>query len=363
MDSQLWPIILAFFFIFVYLIKNKFETISLWPLIIGPILFLSLIISGPVIDLLLIRAIAQYLGFSLILIASAYYIQKYGVPLKLIVIANFIYIIAAVTQLVFGSFILEGIVNTRTSIGRGVSSLAAEPTFFALILVFFSWIYFLSGGLRSRKINFLILTNVFFVIFVAKSSMGFMFVLILAFMIILINFNLKTLFIVLLSFVFGFMFFDFILQGDRISSFVYSFLNEGVFSFYYTDASANARLAAIVLPIHGFIENLFLPAGFSSYYDKSITYGAAFKGFFWHGYQTDKIMSFVAGFVYELGFMGLFYLISIIVIMLSAKERPKINVAVFFIFLFSAIPVGFSVLPFFISIYVYGKNTKNSYFS
>ena len=79
----------------------------------------------------------------------------------------------------FGLGFLDWVSPNRSSIDRGVTSFAAEPTFFAIILFFISWLIFnsISKIDNNQKQNFkykislvTLFLNLFTICFIAKSA-------------------------------------------------------------------------------------------------------------------------------------------------------------------------------------------------
>ena len=114
-----------------------------------------------------------------------------------------------------GFSFLDWVSPNRTSLDRGVTSFAAEPTFFAIILFFISWLIFngiskLDHNTRNTgliyRIGFLtILFNLFTILFIAKSAT----VILLLFLVGILSF---VLFISKRTLYFLFSFFSFLLH-------------------------------------------------------------------------------------------------------------------------------------------------------
>ena len=84
-------------------------------------------------------------------------------------IANGIYILAALLELIDPRF-FDFLVSGRTNLGRGVNSLAVEPTTFALIGLSFAA---LSMRYHTQKSRLMWLSiNSFAIVFLAKSALG-----------------------------------------------------------------------------------------------------------------------------------------------------------------------------------------------
>lgn len=164
LDTQPWvTVVLAFS----YLIYFRNKNISL------RLLLTFLITLG--ISLFVEISASDFLGSVRILITvfNIYLAIQLGLLLpekkvsKIIFASNIIYLFGALIQLLMGADILMSIVDVRTNGARGVTSFAAEPTFFAISLLLFSIYYDV-----SNKYSKLILVNLIVCVFVAKSSAG-----------------------------------------------------------------------------------------------------------------------------------------------------------------------------------------------
>jgi hypothetical protein len=185
MDSQPHYIVLAFFsftfFTFSGLIFRKAIDLIIFLMII----LLTLFIFDNNYDFIFFRAIASYSGFIITLVVSIIFFERFGIPIKTIVIANLVYIFAGLMQLAFGGFILNflNIPNGfDPSVAGGVRSLTPEHTFFGIVLFFFSWILLIIYDYKPPiKIAFLVLINILSIFILAKSSMVIVFLLVSAF--------------------------------------------------------------------------------------------------------------------------------------------------------------------------------------
>ena len=94
-----------------------------------------------------IRGLGNYFGIFLLYVCIFDLTKRYGFPLKTILFANSIWLFAGFLEHI-GIYDFSTIVNSRTSIDRGVTSLATEPTFFAIQLFFMSLIYLVYNNYR-----------------------------------------------------------------------------------------------------------------------------------------------------------------------------------------------------------------------
>ena len=374
MDSQPFYIFLAIlsfiFFSFSGLVFRK----ALDLIIISMIILLTLVLTTTNFDFLFIRATGSYFGFFIALIVSIIYFERFGIPVKTIAIANIIYIFAGLIQLILGPHILDFLVvpNGFPTHGRGDISLTPEPTFFGIVLFFFGWIHLVIYDYKPPKIiALLIFINIVSIVFLAKSSMVIVFLIVSAFVYLLRNIFKKKIInkILITSFViFIFLyFFVVIYDGARFSSIIRTFfaieggLIDKTLAVVYWDGSINDRVLNVVFPYYGIVLNYGMPGGLHSYQAMSILLVEHFDGFFWSGLGSNKILSFIGAFIYELGVIGI---ISILYIYWFVKDNNNPNrffeLILLFIVLNSAIAVALSLVPILIAIMYYKKSNPPS---
>ena len=122
MDSQPHFIFLAFlaFILFAFkgLVFRKALLLQFFVffglIFILMVILLTLFLTTTNFDFLFIRATASYSAFFIIIIASIIYFEKFGIPVKTIIIANIIYIFAALIQWFYGGSALDFLVVSNT---------------------------------------------------------------------------------------------------------------------------------------------------------------------------------------------------------------------------------------------------------
>ena len=384
MDSQPHYIILAFlaFILFAFngLVFRKALLLQFFVffglIFILMIILLTLSLTTTSFDFLFIRAIASYSAFFITLIASIIYFETFGIPVKTIVIANIIYIFAALIQWFFGGLVLDFLVisNTSTdpSMKAGAISLTPEHTMFGIVLYFFSWIYFVIYDYKPPKlVALLIIINILSIFFLAKSSMVIVFLLVSIFVFFIRNIkqkvDLKLIVITVIVVPVVLYLYILILPGTRFHNLLHvgSGVEVGFFdqlrALIFIDGSINDRLLNVIFPYYGFVFNYGMPGGLHSFYDMSIILVEYFDGYFWAGLGSNKILSFIGSFIYELGVIGI---ISILYIYWFVKDNNNPNrffeLILLFIVLNSAIPVAFSLVPILIAIMYYKKSNPPS---
>ena len=137
MDTQPWYIFLSIFFVIINLHNIKFNFMDVCLLIFYILIVLVALINFNSFDFLFFRAMSSYFGFFILIVLFNFYFTEYKVPIKLLIITNYIYLIFSIFQIFFGyeSFNYLIKLNSVGSIFRGQSSLTPEPTYFGLILL------------------------------------------------------------------------------------------------------------------------------------------------------------------------------------------------------------------------------------
>lgn len=370
MDSQPWPIIFSLFFLLIsstHFGRDKFIFILLWLVLFG--ILLGLFFRDPDIDFLLLRGIANYVGFTILFLAFISFLRKYGFPLTTLVTMNMAWLLAGILE-VISPGILNAVVLERTTLDRGLTSLAPEPTFFAVYLFFNSWLILIGTFYQpTKKIKMLILINILAILGLAMSAMVTLFLVIsvvfaATFMFIRSSIK-KSVFIyggvaiVLLVLIFSLTINFF--EGSRLVKLIYKAIHTPWIEIFKYDASINSRLAHAVLPVHGFFYNYGIPGGFNSFDTVSQELVKSYNGYFWYGIGGNKIMSWVGSFLYELGFFGLISLGFLATRLLDGTRKRKFEISLLFILLFSATPLAFPLAPLIIATLYFTRINSHCY--
>jgi hypothetical protein len=346
MDSQPWPIMGCLLYL---LLKNKYFIEKSFYLLFFSVIASALVLAKDLIfDFSYFRSIISLAT----LVSVAYCIsllKKSGVfILKYLILINIVWIIAGFIQEIVSRDILDFLVVARTSEERGVTGLAPEPTFYAVFLIFNGWIILKEVDYRpSASIKLLLLLNVFVIIFLAKSSMGviFLFVALVLFLIYQVVKNpVNSIYYLPLLTIVIYIIFQYsvnILGGTRLLN-VISLMADPL-DLIYTDASINQRVTHSVLSIKGFFDSYGVPNGlyvFDKYSEKSIQ---EFGGYLW-SYPGVKIMSFSGSLLFELGWLGLIIFVQFVSFFWdhNNKTLSVVLMTAFFIFTLAAIPLAFT---------------------
>jgi len=364
-DSQPWP--LFFFVIFLATIPKKVITpknfyILFLIFIIG--IFISIFESNNMFSFLTIRAIYNYLAFVIVFIGFYNYLLKFGFPIKIFIIANFIWLAGGLVEL-YSADLLQSIAPQRTTSGRGVTSFAPEPSFFAVYLFFSSWSILLANEYRLEKnIKLILLFNFVSFFVLAKSAMGILYLLIgfsfiVFYHLFRIQINkrvLKTLIIGILFFVVIALIFFPYLQENRYVDLAIKISSElNPFDIFYLDASMNERLQHIVFSIHGVFLNYMMPGGFDTFIYHHNYLVNFYNNYFWWDQGSVKILSWIGDWIYQLGFFGIIVIWYFFKISEEKTYKNFIERLLLFIILLSAIPVAFPLVAMIFALLTYIK--------
>jgi hypothetical protein len=373
MDTQPHFVIFGMLSIFLFVTSGGvFKRITHFIFFIS-IILLVLLFKAQDFDFSFYRAAASYLAFFVVVSASYIYIKRYGIPIRLMVAGNIAYICAALLQFFYNQHLLSFLVTPNSFIdpSRGVSSLTPEPTFFAITLFFWSWIYLIIYDYRPNKfIIYLLFINLLTIILLSKSTMVIVFLLITTLFYLLKNIKKKKiLFLIFLSIVLVFISLFSILTlypESRFSQLTNIFMIldgniiEKLIVIINFDASINDRILNALFPYFGFFYNYGMPGGIDSFYDTSVYLSNKSGGYFWAGLGSNKILSFIGTFIYELGFISLFLFYYFYDFLKDHNNQNRIfEIILLFILLNSAIPVGFPLIGIMIALMYHKKNNNN----
>ena len=368
LDSQPWTFIYAiiFFLIIKKVIFPKYSKKIFILVILG--LFFATAMSSS-IDYNVIRGFINYLGLPLLYVAFYNYFVRYGVPIKLIIVLNFVWIFFGFIELFFPEF-MSLLSKMRTSSSRGVTSLAPEATFFGVYLFFSSLLFIEFKNLvNTKKILILLMINFLAVLFLAKSSMTVLFYLISLFSFLIFKFyytlrDLKVLKKNIINFIIWpaiiltilILFKDFLL-GTRLYALAALLFEKSIMEIVIMDGSVNSRVESVYFSLVGTYKNYFVPGGFDSFIDmRRQIFDTSETKYFFNRYESNKIMSWNGSIFYELGIFGI-----IVTVFLMKSINNKSRGSIFymitlFIILFSAVPVAFPLVPMVIALIVYNNN-------
>ena len=332
------------------------------------IISLTLALADGYFDFLSIRAVIMTLAFALVF--SAFYMMlKYG-HLRLIrnclVWANIIWLIAALIQDTVSPRIFEFVVDLRTTLDRGVTGLAPEPTFFGTFLVLFSWLLLKIDGYKflSWKTSILHFLNILSILILAKSSMALV-ILICSCVLYLTThfFEVRKAFIAVFV-VAGFLglssLFNESLEGSRLQK-LYGYSEVGLFYVVQKDASANSRLKHMVFPIHGAVTDSFMPHGYHQFSETTRDLKNYYGNLFWYGKDSSKVMSGIGSLLYELGFFSFIFVVGLCISLCRAQRlrRGLFELGGLVLIMFTAVPLALPMFAIFCAVSSYSGIYRN----
>ena len=83
-----------------------------------------------------------------------------------------------------------------------------------------------------------------------------------------------------------------------------------------------------------------------------------YQGFFNYGSGSTSILSYVGAFLYELGFLGLLFLIFIFFRMQDGSTSRLFDTLLLFILLNSSVPPSFPLIPLLFAIFILSSERK-----
>lgn len=364
-DSQPFPLLLAVMFILMRIIvtRGDLRTPELF-VIIGVLVSFGIFLGAFFefqFDMLFIRGVINYGSIFILMVAFYEYIKIYGFPIKIMIFVNILWILVALVQLIEPE-ILKYFVASRTSPGRGVTSMGPEPSSFGFYLFFTNWIYLLVVDYKpDRKLLALILINVLSIFFLAISAMTilFLFFTFLYFIIFNINriFTIRN-FSILMAVLGITLYVTFvILEGSRMEVLFSNLLTQNIYDLLQDDGSVNSRLAHQVLPLYLFFTNLGLPAGLQTFVEMVGDIDPSIIEILWGDLQDDKIMSWNATLIFEQGLFGILIWILLFTFLMDGTMWRFGEMALLFTLLFSSIPQSYPLIPL-IFVIMYMTNSR-----
>ena len=254
---------------------------------------------------------------------------------------------------------------------RGVVSLAAEPTFYGIVLLFLI-LFLLHANYKNKE--YFILISIVGIIFFAKSSMVFFILAIALFFYFLTHFSIRSILYIIVFFtIFPFLIFEF-MQESRIAFLITDFLQNPSL-LLSKDFSITDRLFHILFSFKGFYDNAMFPNGFLSWetymsgqieeFTKAGTISPDYENHHARA-RGGRIMSGYGSAFFELGIIAILIPISLISLYYSLYKN---DLKKFFFFslivnavMFAGISIGFSIFSFYIGFLTYLINKKQHYY-
>jgi len=352
MDTQpYYIIILAAYAVFTI---SRSKPIWVWLPFFTFILSILMGLAFGNIDFFFARSVIGYL--SLFLVCNYFYeMKKQGKNFyKPVLVSCMIMFVVAIIQAVVDQNIFDFLVHVRTQGGRGVTSLTPEPTYFAIYIIFASFILLVEKRADNFKsFNYMMLCNAISLLFLSKSSMGVLFV-ILALVFFAFS-NVKRGMLLFLTCIFGVFLLLNMFDGSgtsRMEHLANIALDDP--SDLLLDASVNDRVKHLVYPVQIFISDYAMPHGFHGFEDASSLLDVTYNYFFstiWTSY-SGKIMSGFGSVLFELGFFGLPMVLWLgYFCVYSYVDRGRMWICLsILLYMFTAIPIAFTLFPMLVTI-------------
>jgi hypothetical protein len=359
-DLQPTPLIFSILYFIIFVRKISF--VCIWPIsaLLGAI---SLMFFFG-IDLNSLRGVYPYLLFTIVILVTVDYLNFSGNKLSSWILYScmLVWFCVSIIQFQNPEFALSLISRTTAtslSQGRGVSSLAPEPTFYAIQMLVLSIIVFLLYLMKSiRTQDFYLLQFISFaqILFFSRSAVVII-VLLIAFFLYCIVFKFKYVLIAPLILIY--------IWYQNIGRLGF-FLNRGP-GEHIKDASVSDRISQIVYSYYNTITDFFIPHGFNSW--QFINSSKFDDMLLTNSISTNpRVLSLTGGLLYELGIFGVpLFLFILFFPFFSLRKFPVnirfgITVLIFLLTLNAvslALPSIAIVYALFITVYYQDKRRKN----
>jgi len=195
---------------------------------------------------------------------------------------------------------------------RGVAGLATEPSFYGMFCLFLLVLNYLRNP-RDRLVAFVLL---FQILFLAKSSVAVFSLLFLLLYFGLVNLSIKQIALCAIVIVGGYYAIVKLFPDDWRIVILTSALLQDPSLLLLTDTSVNSRFSHFLFSLGGFFQDGLIPHGYGSFthYVRE-ELAVRYPEYVWLGSLDDnlKIMSGYGAALFELGFVGLLYLVSLTV--------------------------------------------------
>jgi hypothetical protein len=353
-DSAPWP--LFGFFAFLVTIRGPISVPKNFWIVFVLLIFgicISLVLSNNAISWLSMRAVYNYMGAFTFFIGFFNYLLRYGFPLLVVALVNLAWILFGLLELYSPDFV-SLFAPIRTTLGRGVTSLSPEATFFATYLFFSSWLLIVGSKYQpSSSVRLLLSINVLCIFFLAKSAMGIVYLGLTLGVVMLHQYCrlswskklVRNTVVGFLGLIVLFYSISHISSNSRFLTLGHHLLNGlSILDLFRSDESMNSRLEDIVYSIHGSIDNFLIPGGFDVFLEKRSTLDVIYNGFFMEHTGGNKIMSWIGDWMYQLGIFGLVFVTYIFYVSSNGVQSRRLELLLLGVILLSAIPLAFPLV-------------------
>jgi hypothetical protein len=324
-----------------------------------------------------VRSLIAYLNVPVLLISLVIALKNLnGLPFRVILFTILVWCFVGLIHKYLDPTFLDFLKNRANEAigGRGVNSLAPEPSFYGLVCLFLSFLLVFHPDFRRRHWIYVILL-LLQIVFLAVSSITIIYIIGYITLKTLVELRLKS------ALLLTFCLILFIYNVENIFLLVDNLFNSGLdfrllrlASKLLTspelllelDGSINDRFFSIYFSIKGFLNNYGFPNGLNSFriYRE---YASSVDGLgqlsWWTSTHHDRINSGLGAPLFELGVFGLVYPFIIYKSVIyrfgkSIKDGIVFTILLTFIML-NAVPISFSYFALFIAYCVhYGRSKR-----
>lgn len=359
-DLQPTPIIFSILY-FIFFVR-KIPLVCIWP--ISAILAAVSLMFFLGINVNSVRGVYPYLLFSIVMVATVDFLNFNGNKLNVWIIYSSIFVWLCVSLIQFQNpefalSLISRTTGTSLSQGRGVSSLAPEPTFHGiqmLVVFILVLLLYLMRSIRSQDFHLLLGIIFFQILFFSQSA-------------VVIVILLATIFLYCIFFKFRYVLF-----APLILLFIWH-QNVGRLGIYLNrkhddllmDQSVSDRISQIFYSFYYTVTDFFIPHGFNSWQFINANIFSSTLGI--NSISTNpRVLSLTGSILFELGILGVPLFLFILVFPFFSLRRFPITLrfgitALIFLLTLNAVPLALPciaiVYALFISIYYQDKWQKN----
>lgn len=321
-------------------------------------IFLALSSSSTLVG---IRAIVTYASPLAFACMSYLAFQKKIDIARYIVFMIYLWAIAGVIQWFVDPDVLKLLVNARTSLDRGVTGLAPEPSFYGMTVIQMWLLLLLSNQSIALKLH-IIFICLLQILILAQSALAII-VLLVLFVIFMMKsrYRLITGLLILMSGLVVITYLDDI--DSRLFSLMKLFIAEPSM-IIYLDASVAERFTHIFLSVKYAFNSGLVPHGFDSFLDIMAAEQAS-NPIFWYGNPQNKIISGVGSVFFELGFFAIIYFVVFGSYLYKLKDMPlvyKLMIAFgFFLVMINSVTLAAPYFGLMIGLMAAKSNQKRIY--
>jgi len=316
---------------------------KLFPLAFGAIFSVLILVVNGMVTFTEVRSAVNYVSLFFISSATLFTLNKLkGLNEKYVkLIINLWFAVGAI-QLIFDRDFLNFLIpGARTSASRGVIGLASEPSFYGYTIIFMMLFV-----LDFKKDKFLYLLNLITQLFLfSQSAVSIVYLFLYLSIYLLVNmfkFNFKKYKTIIISILLVSVatFVAFSIYPDNRATVIVKNLVKDPIQFSQSDKSISVRVESVINPLKVSFSDFLLPHGYFNTLNDV-------------GYS--RIMSGYGATLYELGFVGLYLMISIFLIIKKSTYHTNNNVNAIFItiIMFSAIQIASPIFAFYLGYCIY----------